>query len=138
MAFQWLQMRITEEQERRRREAQIREMLPAASKELQGSLSECVGAYTAAFGAASATMDFQPPVLRIVAQEPPSKLEVIADPAIPGFDVRRDGENALTIEVGLLPSNRLSYRDRAADQYLNNEELTRRILDRTLFPNLKD
>ena len=138
MAFQWLRMRISEEQERRRREARIREMLPAALEELHGTLTECVSAYNAAFGADTATIKLQPPWIRVDMCEPPVTLEIAAEPDIPGFDVRRAGQVVLIIEVGLLPGNRLSYRDRAADQYLDMEEVTRRILDRTLFPYLKD
>jgi len=45
---------------------------------------------------------------------------------------------AAIFEVGLLPNGRLSYRDREADQYLNIEDVTRRMLDRVLFPKLKE
>jgi hypothetical protein len=38
------------------------------------------------------------------------------------------------IEVGLLPGDKLFYRDQ--DQFVTMEELTRRILDRALFPKL--
>jgi hypothetical protein len=101
-------------------------------------LRECLSAYNAAFGADAAKMELQPPVIRVDVSEPAATLEIVGEPDIPGFDVRRAGQAVLTIEVGLLPGNRLSYRDRAADQYLDMEEVTRRILDRTLFPNLKD
>jgi len=38
------------------------------------------------------------------------------------------------IEVGLLPGDKLFYRDQ--DEFITGEELTRRILDRALFPKL--
>ena len=40
----------------------------------------------------------------------------------------------LEIVVGILPDQNLYYRD--ADKYLTMEELTRRILDKALFPKL--
>src|ERR1700682_3962854 len=42
MSFQWLQMRIQEEKERRQREANILERLPRALEELHRSLIVCV------------------------------------------------------------------------------------------------
>ena len=49
VSFQWLQLRITEEKERRDREAQILARLPGAVDELRDSLAICVEDYTAAF-----------------------------------------------------------------------------------------
>jgi hypothetical protein len=40
--------------------------------------------------------------------------------------------------VGVLPSDKLYYRDCEQDKYLTMEELTRRILDRVLFPKLRE
>jgi len=40
--------------------------------------------------------------------------------------------------VGLLPSDKLFYRDRAQDKYIAMDELTRRVLDRALFPALPE
>jgi hypothetical protein len=138
MTFQWLQMRITEEQERRRREKQILDMLPGALAELAGVLRDCVAAYTSAFGPDAVTLQLQPRAIRVAVQEPAATVDVLAVPEIPGFEVRRRDGDPLIIEVGLLPSNKLSYRDRGADQYLNVEEVTRRILDRALFPKLRE
>jgi hypothetical protein len=58
-------------------------------------------------------------------------------PDIPGFRLER-GEYSLAIEVGVLPSDKLYYRDCEQDKYLTMEELTRRILDRVLFPKLRE
>jgi hypothetical protein len=66
-----------------------------------------------------------------------SKVEVIAVPDMPGFRVER-GEVSLEVEFGLLPSDKLFYRDREQDKYLTMEEFTRRILDRALFPALRE
>ena len=71
------------------------------------------------------------------AWKPLAKVEVSAVPELPGFRIER-GELAMEIEVGLLPSDKLFYRDREADKYINMEELTRRILDRVLFPALRE
>ena len=42
MSFQWLRMRITEEQERRNREAQIQDRLPRALDEFHSALTGCL------------------------------------------------------------------------------------------------
>ena len=62
-------------------------------------------------------------------------IEIVGMPAIPGFQIDRAG-SPMVIEVGMLPDDKLFYRDREQDQYLSMEELTRRILDRALFPKL--
>ena len=66
-----------------------------------------------------------------------SAVNVITVPEIPGFRIERGGE-ALIVEVGMLPSDRVFYRDRELDQYLNMDELTKRILDRAFFPKLRE
>jgi hypothetical protein len=66
-----------------------------------------------------------------------AKIEILCVPAIPGFQIDRGGA-PLLVEVGMLPGEKLFYRDRDKDQYLTMEELTRRILDRALFPKLGD
>jgi hypothetical protein len=144
MSFQWLQMRITEEKERREREARILERLPRALEELHGSLSACIKSYTDAFGAESADLRLEGLNLRVVVRESTGtgwqecgSVEIDAVPEMPGFEVRSAG-TTLAIEVGVLPGDRLFYRDREIDQYLTMEELTRRVLDRALFPRLKD
>jgi hypothetical protein len=144
MSFQWLQMRITEEKERREREASILERLPRAFDELHGSLSSCIEAYKAAFGDDAADLRLTGLKVRIIVRESTDlgwkecgRVEVDAVPAMPGFEVRSGG-TTLAIEVGILPGARIFYRDREVDQYLTMEELTRRILDRALFPKLKE
>ena len=116
MAFQWLQMRITEETERREREAQILDRLPRALDELQTGLAACIDAYTAAFGSGSATLTRLDLTLRIAAQNA-GAVEIEAKVDMPGFEIRGPAVN-LAIEVGLLPGDRLFYRDRERDQYL--------------------
>jgi hypothetical protein len=144
MSFQWLQMRITEERERREREAMILERLPRAIEELHRSLTSCIESYTAAFGAESACLTVDDLKLRVVVREPTDsswrecgRVEIDAVPEMPGFEVR-SGDSILAIEIGVLPGDRLFYRDRQVDQYLTMDELTRRILDRALFPKLKE
>src|SRR5579872_5161766 len=142
MSFQWLQMRITEEQDRRKREAVILSRLPQALEELHGLLGSCVEAYTQSFGKESAEIELLPSNLRITIRQEiegtwqeHSKIEVHVVPTIPGFQVDRPGE-PMVIEIGVLPGDKVFYRDRESDQYLNMEELTRRILDRGFFPKL--
>jgi hypothetical protein len=135
MSFQWLHSRIQEEKERRQREAITFERLPLALAELHGTLKEGVAAFLDAFGADSVEMALQPTRIKITADE--VKVEVIVDSKIPGFRIER-GDYSIGIEVGLLPSNNLYYRDRERDVYLTLEDLTRRILDRVLFPKLPE
>ena len=144
MSFQWLQMRITEERERREREAMILERLPRAIEELRRSLSSCIESYTAAFGAESACLTVDDLKLRVVVREPAGsgwrecgRVEIDAVPEMPGFEVRSE-DSTLAVEIGLLPGDRLFYRDRQVDQYLTMDELTRRVLDRALFPKLRE
>src|ERR1035438_9881349 len=54
MSIQWIEMRISEEKDRREREALVQERLPRALDELYGDLQQCVEAYRAAFGTESA------------------------------------------------------------------------------------
>ena len=144
MSFQWLQMRITEEKERRTREAQILERLPRALEELYKCLAECIENYVRAFGMQSADATLLPSKIRVVVREeregkwqPRAKVEITAVPTLPGFQIDREA-GPLVIEVGMLPGDRIFYRDQELDQYLTMEELTRRILDRTLFPKLRE
>jgi len=133
MSFQWLQMRITEEKERRDRERMILERLPRALDELRESLRICVDTFNMAFGADSASLALEDGVLHIAAGG--GKIEITTDPSLPGFRVEL-GSDRLLIQVGILPGNKLFYRD--ADKYLTAEEMTRRILDRALFPKLTE
>ena len=144
MSFQWLQMRISEEKDRRHREATVRARMPRAMDELEEQIWICVESYQKAFGAEACSVVREDAVLHIVAStetkdgwEQQGRVEVSIDLELPGFRVLRGGE-PLMIELGMLPGDRVSYRDRAADQYLNLEDLTKRILDRAFFPRLKD
>jgi hypothetical protein len=131
MSFQWLQIRITEEKERRERERAILDRLPRALEELRASLAICVDAYNEAFGADSASLVLEKGTMHMVAGG--GKIEIVTDISLPGFRVER-GSDPLLIQVGILPGEKLFYRD--GDKYLTAEEMTRRILDRTLFPRL--
>jgi len=138
--FKWLQMRLAEEKDRREREAMILDRLPLAIDELHTSLESCINSYNAAFGPHAVEMESHPRRIRIQMRDShgkgeSSRVEIVASPALPGFQIDRGG-SPLTIEVGMLPGDRLFYRDREKDQYLTMEELTRRILDRVLFPKL--
>ncbi len=139
--YKWLRMRIGEEKDRREREARILERLPDAAAELNESLADCLDAYNSAFGPGSAELQSEPLQLRILArhiregQPETARIEILSVPAIPGFQIDRNG-SPLVVEIGILPDGKLFYRDRDQDQYLTMEELTRRILDRTLFPKL--
>ena len=64
-------------------------------------------------------------------------MDVIGDPQLPGLQVQREG-STMSIQIGILPGDRLFYLDVGADQYLSMEELTRKILDRLLFPKLRE
>jgi hypothetical protein len=144
MSFQWLTMRIGEERARRKREAEVLERLPRALDELHKSLRECIEDYQQAFGPESAEISGHLSRVRITVREqrdgkwePTSKIEVQVDTKLPGFQVDRAGR-PLTVEVGLLPGDKLFFRDTELDQYVTSEELTRRILDRGFFPKLPE
>ncbi len=139
--FNWLQLRIAEEKDRRARESMILDRLPLAVDELHQSLEACIETYNAAFGPGSAELDSQPRRMSIIVRDglsgprDPGRIEITSVPTMPGFQIDRGG-SPLQIEVGILPGDKLFYRDREKDQYLSMEELTRRILDRTFFPKL--
>ncbi len=135
MSFQWLTMRIGEERDRRAREAQILGMLPGALEDLRAHLGVCIDEFNVAFGEGAARIDTTGRGLKIAAEA--AEVDVVADPELPGFQVERQ-ESPLAIQIGALPGGRVFYFDAAADQYLTTEDLTRRILDRVLFPKLKD
>ena len=141
MSAQWLEMRIQEEQERRRKEAKTQEMLPQAMEELHQQLSECIASYKQAFGPESADLSNLVSKLRITVREqqggkwqPRGTVDVILVSIPPAFKVERGEGEPLLIELGLLPSDRFSFRYN--DQYLTPEDVSRHILDKLLFPNL--
>jgi hypothetical protein len=140
MSLEWLHLRISEEKDRREREARILERLPRALEEVHASLSACIEAYTQAFGPEVAQIRLEES--RIVATvrerrqgswEEISRVEISIAPKLPGFQVEGAGE-PLLIEVGTLPGDRMFYKHR--DKFLTLEDVTRRVLDRALFPKL--
>jgi hypothetical protein len=144
MPFQWLQMRIQEEHERRELQARQLERLPAAVQEIHDLLAECVKSYTEHFGANSADIVMFPNRIKVTVRELKdgkwqslSKVEIICVPEMPGFRIER-GEVTMAVEFGLLPNDKYYYRDQEQDKFLTMEEFTRRILDRVLFPALRD
>ena len=144
MSFQWLKMRISEEQDRRLREAQVRERLPRALDELHRALTDCIESYTQAFGAETAELQLEGRRISIVVREQldgewrqQAKVEIAAVDAIPGFQISCCGE-PVVIELGMLPGDKLFYRDRDQDQYVSLDEVTHRALDRALFPKLRE
>jgi hypothetical protein len=143
MSFEWLQLRIQEEKDRRQREAEILVRLPRTLQELHGALTDCIKSYTAVFGAEAADIVLLPAKIVVTVREQrgagwheTSKVEVSLIPSIPGYRIEH-GEVSLVLEVGLLPGESVFYRDREQDKYLTMEELTRRIVDRAFFPKLQ-
>jgi hypothetical protein len=140
MSFQWLDMRITEEKQRREREATAQERLPRAFDELYGHLRACVEAYQSAFGAESAEIRRHEADIQVTVHaeragqwQQCAQVCVQAVPALPGFRVENGGE-PFQIHVGALPGDRLLFKHE--EQYLTVELLTRLILDPALFQNL--
>ena len=141
MTPQWLEMRIQEEQDRRRREAKTLELLPRGLEELHQQLSECIDGYKQAFGSEAADITNLVSKLRITIREeqggkwqPRAKVDISIVSMPPSFKVERGESDALMIDLGLLPGDRLSFR--LNDQYLTPEDVSRHILDRVLFPKL--
>jgi hypothetical protein len=140
MGFQWLDVRLGEEKDRRRREAEVSARLPRALEELHVALEDCICCYTAEFGAKTAEIERRAENIRVTVREeregqlqPRAKVEIRAIATIPGFQIERDGET-FRIEIGMLPGDKLFYKQ--DEQYLTIEDVTRRILDRALFPKL--
>lgn len=143
MSSQWLDMRIQEEQDRRRKEAKLLELLPKGLEELHQQLAACVEKYKQAFGPEAADIANLISKLRITVREeqggkwlPRTKIDVSLVSVPAAFKVERGEAPPLTIEIGLLPGDRFSYRFN--EQYLNPEDLTRQILDRAFFPKLAE
>lgn len=135
MSFQWLQMRIGEEKERRDREAQVLARLPRAIDELEGSLRSCLKAVAEAFGGDAAQLSRKD--LDLLVEGDGGAVEVATILELPGIEIRR-GDTRRQLQIGTLPGDRVYYLDLTADQYLAMDELTRLILDRVLFPKLKE
>jgi len=135
MSFQWLHMRIGEEQDRRNREAEVLARLPRAFDELEASLAGCVEAFTKQFGGDSTRLRRDGLKLSVTGDGGTAEVNPLLE--LPGIEIRRK-DAARQIKVGMLPGDRVFYLDVEADQYLSMDELTRLILDRVLFPKLQE
>jgi len=139
-------MRISEEKDRRKKRASTLERLPGALEEVHAALLACIEQYREAFGANAAELQLEPEKLRVIARQDTdgawkqnSVVEVLMAPKVPGFHIDNGtGSDPLVIEVGLLPGEKIYYRDLVKDQYITMEDLTRRILDRAFFPKLPE
>src|SRR5215475_6023452 len=96
MSFEWLRMRIQEEQDRRNREASTLGRLPMAMQELHGVLKQCLDGYTKAFGADSASIVKLNNRIKITVCEEAngrwqntSKVEVLTVSELPGIRIER-------------------------------------------------
>ena len=143
MSSQWLDMRIQEEQDRRRKDAKLQELLPKGLEELHEQLADCVEKYKQAFGPEAAEISNLVSKLRITVRDeqggkwqPRVKVDVSVVSTPPSFKVERGEAPPVVIEIGLLPGDRLSYR--LNEQYLTPEDLSRQVLDRALFPKLAE
>jgi hypothetical protein len=137
-------MRIEEERDRRTRESIALNSLPQALEELHEVLRECLSAYGESFGAESVDIQMSGAHITVAVREqrdgewrPAATVEVTAAPELPGFRLKQ-GDYTVEIEVGLLPSQKFYYRDGEQNKYLTMDDLTRRILDRALFPKLTE
>jgi hypothetical protein len=140
MSFQWLEMRIAEEKDRREREALVQERLPRALDELYVDLQQCVEAYRAAFGTESAEIGMHGAGIQVTVRnrrtgqwQQSAQVLIESVHALPGFRIENGGE-PIEIEVGTLPGDKLLFKHQ--ERYLTIEQVTRLILDPAFFPNL--
>lgn len=140
MGFQWMDLRIGEESFRRERERQILARLPQILSEVHDALADCVRNYADAFGPESIDITNMPHKVRVTVKElkdgkwqKTASVDVTTVPELPGLHIDRNGD-ALDIEVGLLPGENTFFKD--GEEFLTMDELTRRMLDRALFPKL--
>jgi hypothetical protein len=146
MSFQWLQMRISEEKDRRKKQTSTLQRLPDALEEVHAALLACIEQYREAFGVNAAELQLEPEKIRVISRQDTdgawkqnAVVEVVLVPKVPGFQIDNGaGGEPMLVEVGLLPGDKLYFRDRVKDQYIMMEELTRRILDRAFFPKLPE
>lgn len=143
MSTQWMDMRIQEEQDRRRKEAKTLELLPQGLEELHRQLAECLDKYKNAFGPEAAEISNLVSKLRVTVREPQGgkwqprdKVDISLVSVPPAFKIQHGEAEPFLIEIGLLPGDRLSFR--FDDKYLTPEELARKVLDRALFPKLAE
>ncbi len=142
MSLDWLQTRITEEKDRREREARILERLPSALEEVHANLAACIEAYAGAFGPDAAQIRFENARIVVTVREQrqesweeTARVEISLAPKLPGFQVEGAGE-PLPVEVGILAGDKLFYKHR--EKFLSVEDVARRALDRALFPKLRE
>jgi hypothetical protein len=136
MSFEWLHQRIQEEKDRRHREKMTLERLPQALEDLHAVLCDGLVSYREAFDGEKVEMVLLSGRIRL-SSGPTAKVEVVMAGDVPGFRIER-GDLKQTVEVGLLPSNKLYYRDLEHDVYLSLDDFTRKIMDRVLFPKLPE
>lgn len=108
--------------------------------EVHQAIAECVAVYASAFGPESIELSYFLHKIRVTVRElkegkweKSAKVEVSALSKPPSVHIDRNGD-VLDIEVGLLPGDNIFYKD--GEEFLTMEEMTRRILDRSLFPKL--
>jgi len=140
MGYQWLEMRITEENERRQRETMTLDRLPSIMDEVNSAIAECTEAYREAFGKESIDLSYFLHKIRLTVREQKegkwekaARVEISTLTKPPSLHIDRNGD-VIDIEVGILPGDKVFYKD--GEKFLTMEELTRRILDRSLFPKL--
>lgn len=141
MTPQWLEMRIQEEQERRRKEARTQQLLPQALQDLHAQLAACVARYREAFGPESAEIANLVSKLRITIRDeqsgkwqPRGKVDITLVSLPPSFQIEIPEREPLIVEIGVLGGDRLSFK--IGDLFLTEEDLSRQILDHLLFPKL--
>ena len=142
MSQEWMQLRIQEERDRRKIEADTRARLPEALLALHAALLSCIEGYGNEFGRDAAGAELSGSGIRVTVRdqqdgrwERRAEVEINIVPALPGFRVEtKPGEAPFEIEVGMLAGNQLFFRERGV--FLGMPDLTRRILDRVLFPRL--
>ena len=129
-------MRISEEKDRRERENAVLARLEEVFLDLRSHLADCVETYNQAFAGAPATLeDIEGPVRTIRISANDNQVEMSMDHTVPGFQIDQPAGRT-SIITGVLPGGNMFYRD--SDRYLSLEEVTKKVLDRTLFPKLKD
>ncbi len=140
MTFQWIQLRISEEQERRNREDVVRARLPLALEELRDALCICASEFNTAFEDQAAEVASVANELRISVRQQRggswkdrARVTVSVNPELPGFTVAGAGEPRL-VQVGMLAGDKLFYK--SGERYLSMDDLTKLILDGVLFPEL--
>src|SRR5580698_4898176 len=116
MNFQWLPMRIAEENDRRQREAMILERLPRVMDEVHEAIAECVKTYAEAFGEESIELSYIMHKARVTVREKKdarwesvSKVDITAVTQPLSLRIDRDGE-VFEIEIGMLPGDKMFYK----------------------------